>query len=1129
MSAMPKFEEQYVRALQDYLQGGGEADLKRAYELGRQAIDNQLSLLDVASAHQVALTAIVAGQLTPAECTHAIQQASVFFSESLASFEMAQRGFQETLSKLQTLNVTLEQRVAEQTQALLTANQVLRESESLYRTLVETSPDAITLTDLQGNYLFANQQAAHLYGFERVEELQSHNASAHIAPEDIPRAIENAKKVFEMGGLQSIEYTLLKHNGTRFPVELNAALVRDAVGNPRAFIGVIRDITERKRAEQAQRLLAEVGQLLAASLDYTVTLTSLAQLLTPPLADWCAIDMVAEETDQPRPFVVAHVDPSKVEWASELRRRYPPNHATSGVSRVLRTGQSEMYPTISDAMIEAAVQDVDQLQLLRELGPRSAMIVPLVARGRTLGAITFVQAESGRHYEPADLALAEELARRAALAVDNARLYRKAQIALKEVQKLNAQLEQRVRERTAALEVANQELKNEITERIQAEAALRESEEHFRLLVEGVEDYAIFRLDLKGQVAGWNTGAKHITGYRAEEIVGQPLSIFHPKEEVERGKPARLLKTAASVGWVEDEGWRVRKDGTPFWANAVITAVFDKKDRLLGFAKVIRDMTEHKQAAEEIQRQSARAHALVHSAARLNAQVELHGVIQAVCEETAQALNVPVASVSLCDAKRQVLYYAGGIGLPAEYEQHLQPLALAVYEVHAQRAGPVIVTPDVQALPELPNADFYLRLNLRTTVNASMLREGQLIGRLNIGTLGQPRHFTEDELALLRGLADQAAQAITNAYLYEAVQKELVVRKQAEEKIRESERSLAEAQQIAHLGSWRWEIATNQVAWSDELYRIYGLKPQEFGVTYEAFLERIYPDDREYVQTIIARALENRQSFTFDHRITRPDQTVRTLHAQGKVILDPLGNPVRMVGAGQDITERKQIEERLRQSREQLRALSAHLQSVREQERTRIAREIHDELGQALTGMKMDATWLQNNFGENLKAVAKTKSMIQLIDTTVQAVRRISAELRPGILDDLGLEAAIEWQLQEFQARTGIQSDLTSTVEEINLEADCATAIFRIFQEALTNVARHAQATQLEVTLQDQANHLILRVRDNGRGITEDELLNSRSFGLLGMQERVLLLAGEINIHGTPGKGTTLIVKVPLR
>jgi PAS domain S-box-containing protein len=246
-------------------------------------------------------------------------------------------------------------------------------------------------------------------------------------------------------------------------------------------------------------------------------------------------------------------------------------------------------------------------------------------------------------------------------------------------------------------------------------------------------------------------------------------------------------------------------------------------------------------------------------------------------------------------------------------------------------------------------------------------------------------------------------------------------------------------------------------------------------------------------------------------------------------LLDEDGNFLGGVHIMSDISDRMRIQNELQDSREQLRNLTVYLQSVREQERTNIAREIHDELAQALTALKMDLSWLSHKLpSEEGSLIEKTKSMNSLIDSTIHTVKRISAELRPGILDDLGLVAAIEWQAEEFQNRTGISCRVTFDPDDIAVDQDLATAIFRIFQETLTNVARHARAMKVTVNLKRRAGKLTLRVKDDGIGITEEQISDSQSFGLIGMHERVIPWDGKISFKGIPDKGTTVTVSVGL-
>jgi signal transduction histidine kinase len=210
------------------------------------------------------------------------------------------------------------------------------------------------------------------------------------------------------------------------------------------------------------------------------------------------------------------------------------------------------------------------------------------------------------------------------------------------------------------------------------------------------------------------------------------------------------------------------------------------------------------------------------------------------------------------------------------------------------------------------------------------------------------------------------------------------------------------------------------------------------------------------------------------------------------------------------------------------RALTARLHGAREEERVRVSQEIHDELGQALTCLKMDLSWLASRLPEDPPTLReKAREMVGLADTTINATRRIFTDLRPPVLDHLGLVVALEWQAEDFQARTGIQCQCASGEARLAVEPDLAVALFRVCQEALTNVARHAGATRVTIRLERQAADLVLSIEDDGRGVTDREIADPRSLGLLGMRERVSVFGGALRVTGTPGKGTVVTLTVP--
>ena len=239
------------------------------------------------------------------------------------------------------------------------------------------------------------------------------------------------------------------------------------------------------------------------------------------------------------------------------------------------------------------------------------------------------------------------------------------------------------------------------------------------------------------------------------------------------------------------------------------------------------------------------------------------------------------------------------------------------------------------------------------------------------------------------------------------------------------------------------------------------------------------------------------------------------------------GREVRLILCN-DVTEKTVAEEKLKQSYAEIRMLSKHLQKIREEERTHIAREIHDELGQQLTVLKMDASWLHKKLASTDPAIyEKLKNLRDLLDTTVKSVRRISSELRPSLLDDLGLVAAIKWHLKEFERRSGIETEFMGDDFEPGLPEEIKTGLFRIYQESLTNVARHANAGRVEINLEQNDGQFVLSIKDDGNGFDLAHAAGKKTLGLLGMKERSSMMEGSYQIMSEPGTGTVVTVSVP--
>jgi PAS domain S-box-containing protein len=357
-------------------------------------------------------------------------------------------------------------------------------------------------------------------------------------------------------------------------------------------------------------------------------------------------------------------------------------------------------------------------------------------------------------------------------------------------------------------------------------------------------------------------------------------------------------------------------------------------------------------------------------------------------------------------------------------------------------------------------------------------------------------------------------------------------RKRAQAAVDQANERLREQAMVLELAPVLVRDMDNRIVlWTRGAERLYGFSKEEAlgRVSHELF-QTEFPESLENLDEILRRT--GRWEGALVHRKRDGERLV--IASQQIIDHDFAGHPMRILEANVDITERQRAEARLNQSQEQLRALADRLVRAREEEATRIARELHDQFGRYLTTIKMDLRSIEralaaettSELGRVLRE--KVRTIDQTVDETVQTVRAIATQLRPGLLDDLGLAAAIDWQAEDFQKRSGLSCSVTLIGEDPPLGRDQATALFRIFQEILTNVARHAQAAQVWVHLEKDHDAIVLEVEDDGVGISQAQLTEHRSLGLLGMRERALAFGGTVEIAGVPGQGTIVTVRMPL-
>ena len=374
----------------------------------------------------------------------------------------------------------------------------------------------------------------------------------------------------------------------------------------------------------------------------------------------------------------------------------------------------------------------------------------------------------------------------------------------------------------------------------------------------------------------------------------------------------------------------------------------------------------------------------------------------------------------------------------------------------------------------------------------------------------------------------------TGAILFYVLQRAYARRDAAEKLSHMNAERFELAARAASDALWDWNLITNDIWWGEGFRTLFGHAPQDLDPSIISWTNHIHPDDRERTIAHIHKVIDSGgDAWSDEYRFQRKDGTYAHIFDRGYVIRLE-GKPVRMVGGMSDISARKAAEDELRNSRHQLRALSARLESLREEERTRIAREIHDELGQMLTGLKMDLRWIEKKVSEIEgnpalnPVIDKAVEAGELADQTITAVQRIAAELRPGVLDQLGLFSALKHEAQRFQHRTSIACKVELPPRQPELPSQVTTAVFRIFQETLTNVVRHAEATEVRVTFREDGGRVILEVADNGRGLPADALGSPKALGLLGMNERAAVLGGDVQFQSSPDRGTTVTLRLPL-
>ena len=632
---------------------------------------------------------------------------------------------------------------------------------------------------------------------------------------------------------------------------------------------------------------------------------------------------------------------------------------------------------------------------------------------------------------------------------------------------------QTARRRARDLKLANLRLQGDIERRYAVEQELRQSESRTQLIINAVKDCAIFMLDGDGRIASWNPGAQALNGYAAEEVIGKPFSMLYPSD---RTLPAGdELAIAARRGWFEEECWHVRKDGGRYCADDMISAMREENGRLQGFSVVTRDATQRIELREQTERSRDFYFALFSDFPNLVWRSD---------------------SAGACDYLNRAWLDYTGRARDAELGDGWLD---GVHPEDRERWQESYSTAFAARRP------FEVEFRLRRANG----EYGSMI------CVGRPYHDMKGSFSgYLCSCYDNSARRAMESALRESEQRYEGMTSNVPGMVFQLVRDPNNRSTFAYVSRGSEALT--------------GLPEATVRADACAFINLIPPDERPHFMATLEASAAHMTAWNWSGRLRTPNESVeRWINIRARPRRGDHGE-VLWDGLVYDDTAARLAQHELERSREELRSLSRHLQSVREEEKARIAREVHDELGSTLTALRMDLDWMAERLPAEMEPLREKRSaMVKLVEAAVAATRKIVTDLRPSILDDLGLAAAVRWQASEFQKHTGIPIEVKAPDTDGKIQRDTALALFRIFQETLTNVARHAKATRVWVDLAVSEEGYVLQVRDDGAGMSETDLVKATSHGLRGMRERAQQFGGDVSVSSQPGQGTTLVASVP--
>lgn len=631
-------------------------------------------------------------------------------------------------------------------------------------------------------------------------------------------------------------------------------------------------------------------------------------------------------------------------------------------------------------------------------------------------------------------------------------------------------------------------LKKNIEEKKETNKFLSEREEYISLLLDSIGD-AVVSTDRTGNIVSMNSVAESITGWSITEAFGKPFNdifkLTNSKTNLPIVLPIEQVLITGKIINLGSETELLTKSGQKIHISDSAAPIKNKLGSICGAVLVFTDVTQKYNVEETARESEVKYRNLIN---HLNSGIVVHST------DTSIMLNNPRASELLGLSTEQM---QGLKAIDPEWkfvDENENPLPLDMYPV---------------------NRIIQSKRPFKDQISGICCTKEGEITWVNIN--GFPVFDSSNDLTQVIISFDDITSQKKNA-----------------DKLKEDEKFLSQTQLIAKLGTYSIDVKHGMIESSVMLDEILGLDSGHSNLAAE-YISIIHPDwKKEVIQYFSKEIVLDKKSCDIEFKIIRKnDSSERWVHALGELIFDRNGRISKMIGTIQDITLQKSAKDNLKESQDELKKFAAHLQNVREEERIMLAREIHDDLAQILIAMKIDLGLLKQNMlsivdSKNYSDV-KTQfdDLTEIVNNTVISARRIMTDLRPEVLDMVGFTDTVKQHLNHFQQRHKIKCIFENQTPELILNPDQSVALFRIVQEALNNVAKHAKASQAQVLLQQFEDKLLLKIEDDGIGFEQDEQKSADTFGLIGIRERVSLLEGELKINSTKGVGTSITITMP--